>query len=71
MQLLSELKPHIYVKGSDYDMRTLTETKLVEGYGGQAVAIPFVDGYSTSELPLLVTGRRAVSLGRGFRASSR
>jgi bifunctional ADP-heptose synthase (sugar kinase/adenylyltransferase) len=40
----------VYVKGGDYDMRTLAETKLVEGYGGKAVAIPFVDGYSTTTL---------------------
>lgn len=50
VQLLSELAPHIYVKGGDYDMRTLAETALVEGYGGRALAIPFVDGYSTSAL---------------------
>jgi len=48
--LLAELKPHIYVKGGDYDMRKLAETALVEGYGGKALAIPFVDGYSTSRL---------------------
>lgn len=50
VQLLSELKPQVYVKGGDYDMRTLAETALVEGYGGRALAISFVDGYSTSEL---------------------
>ena len=50
VQLLSELKPQVYVKGGDYDMRKLAETALVEGYGGRALAIPFVDGYSTSKL---------------------
>ena len=50
VQLLSELQPQLYVKGGDYDMRTLAETALVEGYGGRALAIPFVDGYSTSRL---------------------
>ena len=50
VQLLSELRPQLYVKGGDYDMRTLAETALVEGYGGRALAIPFVDGYSTSGL---------------------
>lgn len=50
VQLLSELKPQVYVKGGDYDMRTLAETALVEGYGGKALAIPFVDGYSTTSL---------------------
>jgi D-glycero-beta-D-manno-heptose 1-phosphate adenylyltransferase len=50
VQLLSELKPQVYVKGGDYDMRKLAETTLVEGYGGRSLAIPFVDGYSTSNL---------------------
>jgi bifunctional ADP-heptose synthase (sugar kinase/adenylyltransferase) len=31
-------------------MRKLAETALVESYGGRALAIPFVDGYSTSRL---------------------
>jgi D-glycero-beta-D-manno-heptose 1-phosphate adenylyltransferase len=50
VELLSELKPQVYVKGGDYDMRTLAETALVEGYGGRALAIPFVEGYSTTAL---------------------
>ena len=50
VELLSELRPAIYVKGGDYDMATLAETRLVEGWGGKAVAIPFVDGYSTTDL---------------------
>jgi rfaE bifunctional protein nucleotidyltransferase chain/domain len=50
VELLGELKPQVYVKGGDYDMPTLAETRLVEGYGGRALAIPFVDGYSTTNL---------------------
>jgi rfaE bifunctional protein nucleotidyltransferase chain/domain len=50
VELLAELKPQVYVKGGDYDMRKLAETALVESYGGRALAIPFVDGYSTTNL---------------------
>ncbi|HSW20564.1 MAG TPA: D-glycero-beta-D-manno-heptose 1-phosphate adenylyltransferase, partial [Ramlibacter sp.] len=35
-------------KGGDYDMATLAETRLVTSWGGKALAIPFVDGYSTT-----------------------
>jgi rfaE bifunctional protein nucleotidyltransferase chain/domain len=56
VQLLSELKPQVYVKGGDYDMRKLAETALVESYGGRALAIPFVDGYSTSDLVKRIKG---------------
>jgi bifunctional ADP-heptose synthase (sugar kinase/adenylyltransferase) len=38
------------VKGGDYDMRKLPETEVVESYGGKALAIPFLDGYSTTAL---------------------
>ena len=48
--LISQLKPDILVKGGDYDMRKLPETQVVEGYGGKALAISFVDGYSTTAL---------------------
>jgi rfaE bifunctional protein nucleotidyltransferase chain/domain len=50
VQLLSELKPQVYVKGGDYDVRALEETRVVEAYGGRALAIPFVAGYSTTAL---------------------
>ncbi len=50
LELITELRPDILVKGGDYDMSKLAETKVVEAYGGRAQAIPFVDGYSTTAL---------------------
>lgn len=50
LELIAEIKPDILVKGGDYDMRTLAETRVVEAYGGRALALPFVDGYSTTAL---------------------
>ena len=50
LELITELRPDVLVKGGDYDMSKLAETKVVEGYGGRAQAIPFVDGYSTTAL---------------------
>jgi rfaE bifunctional protein nucleotidyltransferase chain/domain len=50
LQLIAQLRPAVLVKGGDYDMSKLAEAALVEGYGGKALAIPFVQGYSTSEL---------------------
>ncbi|WP_309638486.1 adenylyltransferase/cytidyltransferase family protein [Methylibium sp.] len=48
--LLALVRADLYVKGGDYDMETLAETALVRGWGGRALAIPFVDGYSTTSL---------------------
>jgi rfaE bifunctional protein nucleotidyltransferase chain/domain len=50
LELITELRPDVLVKGGDYDMSKLAETKVVEAYGGRAQAIPFVDGYSTTAL---------------------
>jgi rfaE bifunctional protein nucleotidyltransferase chain/domain len=50
VQLISEIRPDILVKGGDYNMSTLPETALVESWGGRARALPFVQGYSTTAL---------------------
>lgn len=50
LKLVHQLKPDVLVKGGDYDMRQLPETEAVEAYGGRAVAIGFVEGYSTTAL---------------------
>jgi rfaE bifunctional protein nucleotidyltransferase chain/domain len=50
VELIAQLRPAILVKGGDYDMATLPETALVQSWGGRALAIPFVDGYSTTAL---------------------
>jgi D-glycero-beta-D-manno-heptose 1-phosphate adenylyltransferase len=50
LELIAELRPDLLVKGGDYDMAKLAETRVVEAYGGRALAIPFVDGYSTTAL---------------------
>ena len=50
LTLITILRPDILVKGGDYDMNKLAETQVVKDYGGHALAIPFVDGYSTTAL---------------------
>ena len=50
LELIRELKPDVLVKGGDYDMDALAETAVVKAYGGQALAIAFVEGYSTTAL---------------------
>jgi rfaE bifunctional protein nucleotidyltransferase chain/domain len=50
VSLIERLKPDVYVKGGDYDMEMLEETRVVRGWGGRSVAIPFTAGYSTTSL---------------------
>jgi D-glycero-beta-D-manno-heptose 1-phosphate adenylyltransferase len=49
-RLIERCRPDIYVKGGDYDMEKLEETRLVRSWGGRSVAIDFVSGYSTTAL---------------------
>ena len=56
LELLKQVRPDLYVKGGDYDIETLAETALVRGWGGRAVAIAFVDGYSTTSLVRRIRG---------------
>jgi rfaE bifunctional protein nucleotidyltransferase chain/domain len=55
-ELLGQVRADLYVKGGDYDMEALEETRLVRSWGGQARAIPFVDGYSTTTLVRRIRG---------------
>lgn len=70
VELIEAVRPDIYVKGGDYDMETLEETRVVRSWGGQSVAIPFVDGFSTTALvkrirqPLPQALRKAAFLDR-------
>jgi len=48
--IIERIRPDILVKGGDYDMATLPETALMQSWGGQALALPFVQGYSTTSL---------------------
>jgi rfaE bifunctional protein nucleotidyltransferase chain/domain len=50
VEIMGEIRPDILVKGGDYDMAKLAETKLIESWGGHALALPFVQGYSTTKL---------------------
>ena len=56
LELIAQLKPDVLVKGGDYDMDALAETAVVKAYGGRALAIPFVEGYSTTALVRKIRG---------------
>ena len=48
--LLEVVRPDIHAKGGDYHPALLPETAVVERHGGKVVAVPFIEGYSTSSL---------------------
>ena len=59
LALIARVRPDLYVKGGDYDMAALAETALVQTWGGRAVAIPFVEGRSTTGLVQRIRGESA------------
>ncbi|TGL59441.1 D-glycero-beta-D-manno-heptose 1-phosphate adenylyltransferase [Leptospira sarikeiensis] len=50
LELISRVAPHIHVKGGDYDLEALPETPLVRKLGGEVRILPFVPGFSSTDL---------------------
>jgi rfaE bifunctional protein nucleotidyltransferase chain/domain len=50
VELLKLVRPQLYVKGGDYDVDALEETRWVRSWGGRSLALGFVEGCSTSSL---------------------
>lgn len=50
VNLIAQIRPDIYVKGGDYEIDSLEETRLVKTWGGKAIAIPFLYERSTTSL---------------------
>jgi rfaE bifunctional protein nucleotidyltransferase chain/domain len=49
-RLLAALKPDILVKGGDYGRDTVVGADIVERNGGRVAVIPFLQGFSTTEI---------------------
>lgn len=47
---LNMLRPDIWVKGGDYNVRELPETPLVESWGGRCLTVPYHPARSTTHL---------------------
>ena len=48
--LVSEIRPDIYVKGADYTVDKIPEAKIVQSYGGRVELVQFVAGHSTTNI---------------------
>lgn len=48
--LIAEIKPNVYVKGSDYNLETLPEAQIVQSYGGRVEFVDLLEGRSTTGL---------------------
>jgi len=50
VQLLETIRPHLHVKGGDYQIDTMPETAVVRQYGGDVITVDFVPAHSSSGL---------------------
>jgi D-beta-D-heptose 7-phosphate kinase/D-beta-D-heptose 1-phosphate adenosyltransferase len=50
VEILGRLRPDVWAKGGDYALTTLPEASVLAQWGGQAVVLPYLNGYSTSSL---------------------
>lgn len=56
--VLRRLRPDVWVKGGDYAGAELPEAGLLRSWGGQAVAVPYLEGRSTTGLIRALTNTR-------------
>lgn len=50
IELIKNIRPHIFVKGGDYTYEALPEVSVVEDLGGTVKILPFHAGHSTTTL---------------------
>ena len=50
VELLQRVKPHIHIKGGDYKNMELPEKKVVEENGGIVKILPYMQGFSTTNI---------------------
>ena len=55
-RLLDRLRPHIWVKGGDYDGRDLPEAAALRRWNGRVVTVPYLTGRSTTRLATAAAG---------------
>lgn len=49
-ELVRAVLPDVLVKGGDYDLDSVVGRDIVESHGGRVQLLPFVAGYSTTDL---------------------
>ena len=50
LNLINDIKPDLLVKGGDYNVKEIVGYSEVTSSGGQVVAIPILEGYSTTSI---------------------
>lgn len=49
-ELIRTIKPDVLIKGADYKIEQIVGHDIVKSYGGKVMTIPFIEGYSTTQI---------------------
>ncbi|MBI1335008.1 MAG: D-glycero-beta-D-manno-heptose 1-phosphate adenylyltransferase [Armatimonadetes bacterium] len=49
-RIIAAIRPNIHVKGGDYTVESLPESKIVHSYGGKVVIFPLLEGRSSTRV---------------------
>jgi len=50
IELIKIIRPDILVKGGDYKKEEIVGYDFVTSYGGEVIVLPYIEGYSTTEI---------------------
>lgn len=50
LELITALRPDVITKGGDYRLEKMIGRDIVKSYGGEIVILPFIEGYSTTQM---------------------
>jgi glycerol-3-phosphate cytidylyltransferase len=57
IDLMRTLRPHVWVKGGDYkNLEHLPEYRVMMDIGGEVIILPFVEGFSTTDIYKKILG---------------
>lgn len=48
--LIKRIQPDVLIKGSDYSVKDIVGSDIVEAKGGKVITIDFIEGYSTTSI---------------------
>ena len=57
LELIKTVRPDFLVKGGDWQPEQIVGSDFVLDYGGQVLSLPFVAGYSTTNIEQKILGR--------------
>jgi D-beta-D-heptose 7-phosphate kinase/D-beta-D-heptose 1-phosphate adenosyltransferase len=56
-KLINDLSPDLIVKGGDYKPEEVIGADYVQSYGGEVIILPFVPGYSSTNIIMRMQGK--------------